>query len=82
MDRYALGLADGATEIHKLDLDREVLKGAKPGPDLFPSQHVPRLRAAATGTYGDVYAQPTAADSESALLGAGGGVGLPGRAVR
>jgi acyl-CoA dehydrogenase len=53
IDSYALGLADGATEVHKLNLARELLKGAKPAPDIFPSQHLLRLRAEALEKYGD-----------------------------
>ena len=53
IESYGLGLADGATEIHKLNLARELLKGAVPAPDVFPSQHLLRLRAAAVEKYGD-----------------------------
>jgi acyl-CoA dehydrogenase len=56
IESYALGLADGATEIHKLNLAREVLKGAEAAPDLFPSQHLLRLKAAAQEKYADVLA--------------------------
>ena len=55
IDSYALGLADGATEIHKLNLARELLKGVEPAPDVFPSEHLLRLRAEAAEKYGDVY---------------------------
>ena len=53
IESYGLGLADGATEIHKLNLARELLKGAEPAPDVFPSEHLLRLRAAAEDKYGD-----------------------------
>jgi acyl-CoA dehydrogenase len=80
IDSYSLGLADGATEIHKLNLARELLKGAKPAPDIFPSQHLPRLQAEAADRYGDVYA-------EAARVGGGidaeaDTAALPGRAAR
>ncbi len=68
IDSYALGLADGATEIHKLNLARELLKGAKPAPDIFPSQHLPRLRAEAIDKYGDVYAELLGGNGEAARL--------------
>lgn len=55
IDSYSLGLADGATEIHKLNLARELLKGVVPAPDVFPSEHLLRLRAEAAEKYGDVY---------------------------
>jgi acyl-CoA dehydrogenase len=53
IESYGLGLADGATEIHKLNLARELLKGAEPAPDLFPSAHLLRLREAAEDKYAD-----------------------------
>jgi acyl-CoA dehydrogenase len=53
IESYELGLADGATEVHKLNLARELLKNAVPAPDLFPSQHLLRLRAAAEAKYAD-----------------------------
>jgi acyl-CoA dehydrogenase len=67
IDSYALGLADGATEIHKLNLARELLKSAKPAPDVFPSQHLPRLRAEAIDRHRD----PFGADGAATLLGRG-----------
>jgi acyl-CoA dehydrogenase len=39
--------------VHKLNLARELLKNAVPAPDLFPSQHLLRLRAAAEAKYAD-----------------------------
>jgi len=44
---YHMGLADGPTEVHKLMVARQVLRGVAPAPDLFPSGHRPRLRQAA-----------------------------------
>lgn len=44
LESYHMGLADGATEVHKLDLARQLLKGVDTAPDLFPSRHLPRLR--------------------------------------
>jgi acyl-CoA dehydrogenase len=49
-----LGLADGPTEVHKLTLAREVLKGYTPTADEFPTEHIPRRRAAARARYADV----------------------------
>jgi acyl-CoA dehydrogenase len=72
IDSYSLGLADGATEIHKLNLARELLKGATPAPDVFPSQHLLRLRSEAIDKYGHVYASSLgaeAADGTAATLG-------------
>jgi acyl-CoA dehydrogenase len=47
LESFHMGLADGATEVHKVTLAREVLKGFEPTDDLFPTQHLPRLREAA-----------------------------------
>jgi acyl-CoA dehydrogenase len=69
IDSYALGLADGATEIHKLNLARELLKGVQPAPDVFPSQHLLRLREEAVEKYGEPYSQSLGADGEASLLG-------------
>ena len=47
VESFVLGLADGPTEVHKVTLARQVLKGYQPAPDLFPSEHLLRLKAAA-----------------------------------
>ena len=50
---FHMGLADGPTEVHKITLARQVLRDYKPVNDLFPSQHIPKLRAAALKKYAD-----------------------------
>jgi acyl-CoA dehydrogenase len=50
---FHMGLADGPTEVHKLTLARQVLRDYKATDDLFPSQHIPKLREAAIRKYGD-----------------------------
>jgi len=47
-----LGVADGPTEVHKVTLARQVLKGYEPVDGLFPSEHVPARRAAAQEKFG------------------------------
>jgi acyl-CoA dehydrogenase len=47
VESFVLGLADGPTEVHKVTLARQVLKGYEPAPDLFPSEHLLRRKAAA-----------------------------------
>ncbi len=42
-----MGIADGPTEVHKLTVARQVLKGYKPAEGLFPSEHLPDRQAAA-----------------------------------
>ena len=69
IDSYSLGLADGATEIHKLNLARELLKGAQPAPDVFPTEHLPRLRAEAITKYQAALADQFGTDGEAALSG-------------
>ena len=52
-----MGLADGPTEVHKVLLARQVLHQYEPSPGLFPTEHVPALRAAAFEKFADVLAQ-------------------------
>jgi acyl-CoA dehydrogenase len=54
LESFHIGLADGPTEIHKVTLARQLLKGFKPSDDLFPTEHGPKLRAAAQAKYADV----------------------------
>ncbi len=53
VESFVLGLADGPTEVHKVTLARQVLKGYRPAPDLFPSEHLLRLREAAEAKVAD-----------------------------
>jgi len=48
----SLALADGPTEVHKVQLAKAYLKKAKPAPGLFPSEHIPTRLAAAKAKYG------------------------------
>src|SRR5918995_998255 len=54
LESFHMGLADGATEVHKVTLARQLLAGYKPSDDLFPTMHLPRLRAQAHEKYDDV----------------------------
>ena len=54
LESFHMGLADGATEVHKVTLAREVLKDHKATEDLFPTMHLPRLRAQAHERYDDL----------------------------
>jgi len=42
-----MGLADGPTEVHKVTVARQVLRGYSPSDDLWPTQHLPKRLAAA-----------------------------------
>ena len=53
VESFVLGLADGPTEVHKVTLARQLLKEYKPAPDLFPSEHLLRLREAAEAKFAD-----------------------------
>ena len=54
LESFHMGLADGATEVHKVTLARQVLKDYKASDDLFPTMHLPRLRAHAHEKYDDL----------------------------
>jgi acyl-CoA dehydrogenase len=54
LESFHMGLADGATEVHKVTLARQVLKDYKASDDLFPTMHLPRLRAQAHEKYDDL----------------------------
>jgi acyl-CoA dehydrogenase len=47
----SLALADGPTEVHKVQVAKAFLKSAKPNAGLFPSEHVPTRLAAAQAKY-------------------------------
>jgi acyl-CoA dehydrogenase len=55
-ESYTKGLADGPTEIHKVTLARQLLRAYRPLEDVFPSTHLPRLRAAAEEKFADALA--------------------------
>src|SRR3546814_9982838 len=42
-----LAVADGPTEVHKVQVAKALLKNATPAPGLFPSEYLPHKRAAA-----------------------------------
>ncbi len=48
-----MAIADGPTEVHKITLARQLLKGYSPNSDLFPSGHLPTQREAALAKYAD-----------------------------
>ena len=78
VESFVLGLADGPTEVHKVTLARQVLKGYEPAPDLFPSEHLLRLRA---GGRGQVRRQAVAGPSSERWLRSGvSEAGPPARA--
>ena len=54
MESFHMGLADGPTEVHKVQVARRVLDDYVPCDDLFPTAHLPRQREAALTKYADV----------------------------
>jgi acyl-CoA dehydrogenase len=54
IESFHMGLADGPTEVHKVTLARLLLSEYKPAEGLFPSFHLPTLRAEARANYADV----------------------------
>jgi acyl-CoA dehydrogenase len=46
-----LGLADGPTEVHKVTVARQVLRDYKPSDDLWPTEHLPKKKAAAQAKF-------------------------------
>jgi acyl-CoA dehydrogenase len=58
MESYHLGLADGATELHKVAVARQLLKGAEPAPGLFPTAHLVAAREAARARFAAELAEP------------------------
>jgi acyl-CoA dehydrogenase len=49
-----MGIADGPTEVHKVTVAREVLKGYEPSPDLWPTSWLPRRREEARRRFAEV----------------------------
>ena len=50
---FVMGIADGPTEVHKVTVARQVLRGYQPSDDLWPSEHLPKKLAAARAKYAD-----------------------------
>ncbi len=48
-----MGLADGPTEVHKVTVARQVLRNYRPSDDIWPTQHLPKLREAARAKLAD-----------------------------
>ena len=48
---FVMGLADGPTEVHKVTVAKQVLRGYEPADDRWPSEHLPKKLAAARAKY-------------------------------
>ncbi|MFE3060451.1 acyl-CoA dehydrogenase family protein [Nocardia sp. NPDC059239] len=63
LESYHHGLADGATEVHKVGLARQLMRNVEPSVELFPSYHLPRLREEAEAKFARELAEVRAATS-------------------
>ncbi len=54
IESFHMALADGPTEVHKVQVARRVLDDYVPCDDLFPTMHLPKRQAAAEAQYADV----------------------------
>jgi len=57
LESYHMGLADGATEVHKATLARQVLAGVTPSQTLFPNYHLIEERRRARERYAEPLAR-------------------------
>jgi acyl-CoA dehydrogenase len=56
LESFHMGLADGATELHKIQVAKQLLRGRRANPDLFPTGHLPARTESARVKYADVLA--------------------------
>ncbi|WP_433798503.1 acyl-CoA dehydrogenase family protein [Actinomycetospora sp. CA-084318] len=56
LESYHMGLADGATEVHKVNLAQALLRGTEPDDGLFPPYILPTRRAESRERYAEVLA--------------------------
>jgi acyl-CoA dehydrogenase len=54
LESFHMGLADGATELHKITVAKQLLRGRRANPDLFPSGHLPARSDDARRKYADL----------------------------
>ena len=54
VESYHMGLADGPTQVHKVTVARQILRGYEPAPGLFPTGHLPAQQRVALARYADV----------------------------
>jgi acyl-CoA dehydrogenase len=54
VESYHMGLADGPTQVHKVTVARQILRGYEPAPGLFPTGHLPAQERVALARYADV----------------------------
>lgn len=64
LESYHMGLADGATELHKVAVARQLLKGVAPAPGLFPSGHLIAAKEAARARFATELAELAELDEQ------------------
>lgn len=52
LESFHMGIADGATEVHTVNLAQGLLRDRTPSPDLFPTEHLLRRQEQARARYG------------------------------
>ena len=63
-DVLLMGLADGPTEVHKVQVAKGILKTAEPYTGLFPPEHIPARLEAARSRYADILNRSFTHESE------------------
>lgn len=56
MESFHMALADGATELHKIQVAKQLLRGIEPAPGLFPTGHLPAREELAREKFRDLLA--------------------------
>ena len=59
MSLPSLALADGPTEVHKVQVANAYTRNARPSQGLFPTEHIPDRLAAVRARYADILADST-----------------------
>lgn len=67
LESFHMGIADGATEVHTVNLAQGLLRGRTPSPDLFPTEHLLRRRDQARARYGPQLADLNLSGTQSAV---------------
>ncbi|NGP08685.1 acyl-CoA dehydrogenase [Rhodococcus sp. 14C212] len=55
MESFHMALADGATELHKIQVAKQLLRGVEPAPGLFPTGHLPARREQALAKFRELF---------------------------
>jgi acyl-CoA dehydrogenase len=59
-----LAVADGPTEVHKVQIAKALMRDAKPAPGVFPTEYLPAKRESALARFGRLGRGPTRRDPE------------------